>query len=213
MKDLIDELDRAQRGVGTGQLPAGEAQVVTITRHYDADVDDVWDAITTPERIARWFLPVSGDLREGGTYQLEGNAGGEIRVCDPPRRLLVTWIFGEPPGPEDSSMVEARLDPHADGGTVLTLEHVAVFPPEMWDQYGPGAVGVGWDLALIGLTAHLAGVELGDPATLESDPAMRACMTASASAWGDALRASGADDDTVARTTAETTAFYVPPLD
>jgi uncharacterized protein YndB with AHSA1/START domain len=213
MKDLIDELGLAQRGVTAGQLPAGDARVVTLSRRYQADVEDVWDAITTPERIARWFLPVSGDLREGGTYQLEGNAGGEIRVCDPPRHLLLTWIFGEPPGPEDSSMVGVRLAPDDAGGTVLTLEHVAVFPPEMWDRYGPGAVGVGWDLALIGLAAHLAGVELGDPATLESEPAMRACMTASAEAWGAALRASGADDETVARTTAETTAFYVPPVD
>ena len=210
MKDLMDELGRARRSVGTGTLPGGEAQVVTVSRHYDASVDDVWDAITAPERIKRWFLPVSGDLREGGNYQLEGNAGGEIRTCDPPRHLCVTWIFGEPPGPEDSSIVDVHLEP-GDDGTVVTLHHTAVVPAETWAQYGPGAVGVGWDLAFVGLAAHLGGVELGDPAALESDPAMRDALAASASKWGDAYRAAGADDDTVERTTAETTAFYVPP--
>ena len=34
----------------------------------DAAIDDVWDACTNPERIPRWFLPVSGDLRLGGRY-------------------------------------------------------------------------------------------------------------------------------------------------
>ena len=117
--------------------------------------------------------------------------------------------MGEPTTSEDSSLVEVRLEPDADG-TLLTLEHTAVVPPEFWDQFGPGATGVGWDLGLLGLSAHLTGLELGTPAELESDPGIRACLTASAQAWGVAFRASGADEDTVARTTAATTAFYVP---
>jgi uncharacterized protein YndB with AHSA1/START domain len=211
MKDLIDELHGTTRAVGTDKLPAGDAQVVTLSRGYSAEVEDVWDAITDPERIARWFLPVSGDLRLGGTYQLEGNAGGEIRACEPPHRLLLTWIFGEPPGPEDSSLVEVRLESDPDGGTTLTLVHTAVVPPEMWDQFGPGGVGVGWDLAVIGLTAHLAGIELGSPEELETKPEMREAMTASSEAWGAAYEASGVDAELAARTTAATTAFYVPP--
>ena len=34
---------------------------------YDTDVDDLWQACTTPERLARWIAEVSGDLRVGGT--------------------------------------------------------------------------------------------------------------------------------------------------
>ena len=147
MKDLIDELEATTRLVGADTLPAGEAKVVMLSRRYPADAEDVWDAITTPERLAGWSLPVSGDLRLGGTYQLEGNAGGEIRACEPPRRLQLTWIMGEPPGPEDSSIVDVVLEPDPDGGgTTLTLTHTAVVPPEMWDTFGPGAVGVGWEL-------------------------------------------------------------------
>ena len=212
MKDLIAELQAASRGVGTATLPAGAAKTVTIDREYPAAVDDVWDALTNPERIPRWFLPITGDLRLGGDYQLEGNAGGEIRACEPPTRLQVTWIFGEAPGPEDSSIVEVTLRP-TDGGTLLHLEHTAGVPPDMWDQFGPGAVGVGWDLALIGLAAHLAGITMGSPEELDRDPAMREAMTASSESWGRALADShlGVDADTVARLVAATTAFYVPP--
>ncbi len=212
MKDLIDQLHAVHRHVGTGEVPAGAARVVTLRRTYPADVEDVWDAVTDPERIARWFLPVTGDLRLGGTSQLEGNAGGEIRACEPPTRLLVTWIFGEEPGPEDASLVEVRLRP-ADGGTELQLEHAAVVPPEFWDTYGPGAVGVGWDLALLGLAAHLAGLVLPPIEELERDPDIRAYTTGSSEAWGEAYRASGADADTVTSVVSATTAFYVPPAE
>lgn len=209
MKDMLDEIGATRRAVTTGTLPAGEAHVVALTREYPAAPADVWDAITTPERIARWFLPVSGDLRLHGTYQLEGNAGGQIRVCEPPRRLQVTWVLGEP-GPEDDSRVEVRLDPTPTGGTLLHLEHVAVVPPAFWDQYGPGAVGVGWDLGLLGLAAHLAGTDPGDPAALEADPAMHEVMRTSARAWGAAHVASGAEPAAAQASAAATTAFYVP---
>jgi uncharacterized protein YndB with AHSA1/START domain len=209
MRDLIDELYATRRAVGAGTLPAGSAHVVTLSREYRAGIDDVWSALTTAERIARWFLPVSGDLRPGGTFQLKGNAGGEIRVCDPPRRLQLTWIMGEAPSEEDSSIVEVRLEATSNG-TRLELEHAAVVPPEMWSQFGPGAVGVGWDLALLGLALHLAGLEVGDHEQLESDPEIRAATIASSEEWGKALAASGVNPEVVEQAVAATTSFYVP---
>ncbi|MBD8080255.1 SRPBCC family protein [Cellulosimicrobium arenosum] len=213
MKDFIAELEAARRTVASGTLPAGAAHVVTLTRTYPADVEDLWDAVTNPERIPRWFLPVSGDLRLGGTYQTDGNAGGEIRVCDAPRHLRLTWVMG-PPTPQDASIVDVRLEPLAEG-TRLTLEHTAVVPAEFWDTYGPGSVGVGWDGALLGLALHLDDGE-GPIAPEEqgTDPRLRAFNTASSEAWGAALAAAdGLDADTVAARVAATTAFYVPPLD
>lgn len=203
--DLSTEIDKARRATGD----RADARVVLLSRTYDAPVEDVWDACTDAERIARWFLPVTGDLRLGGRYQLQGNAGGEVRECEPPRRFLVTWGMSE----EDQSTVEVSLAPGDGGATELTLEHVAVVPPEFWDRFGPGAVGVGWDLALVGLAAHLAGVDLGDPAELETSPEMRTLQTASAQLWRLAHEASGADPAAAEAAAAATTAFYVPPLD
>ncbi|HSK90143.1 MAG TPA: SRPBCC family protein [Euzebyales bacterium] len=212
MKDLLDELAAVERHVSDGEVPAGPAKVVTLSRTYAAPTEDVWDALTDAERIPRWFLPVSGDLRLGGHFQFEGQAGGEIRECDPPRRLVVTWVMG-PAGPTDVSLVEVRLS-GTDGGTRLELEHRAQVPPEMWDHYGPGAVGVGWDGPVLGLALHLAGHELNlSPDELANDPAMREFYTESAKAWGEAQREAGVDEATVKANVAETTRFYVPPLE
>lgn len=210
MKDLLEELAQVERRVGDGHVPAGPAKVVALARTYTAQPEDVWDALTDRERLSRWFLPVSGELHPGGRYQFEGNAGGVVRECDPPHRLVVTWEMG-PAGEADSSLVEVRLT-GADGGTRLELEHRAQMPPEMWDQFGAGAVGVGWDGALLGLLLHLRGHELTlSPEELAADPTLREFNTRSARAWGEAQRASGTGPDVVEANVAATTAFYVPP--
>src|SRR5262250_1375280 len=82
------------REVHTREYQGRPARVVVATCAYDSGIDDVWDAVTNPERIPRWFLPVSGDLKPGGRYQLQGNAGGQITACDAPRSFDVTWEFG-----------------------------------------------------------------------------------------------------------------------
>src|SRR4029077_7823606 len=143
---------------------AGEGRAIRLQRTYDAPVEDVWDALTSPERITRWFLPISGDYRVAGRFQLEGNAGGEILSCERPHRFRVTWAYGEV-GDADVSELEVRLTSAGDGSTTLELEHNAVVPDEPWAEYGPGAVGVGWDQGLLGLSLHLRGEPVRDPAT------------------------------------------------
>src|SRR5689334_23616439 len=93
MIDVTHQMNRTRRSVGDRVLEAGEAHVVTIGQAYPTDAADLWDALTNSERIPRWFLPVSGDLRVGGRYQLEGNAGGTVLSCDPPREFTATWEF------------------------------------------------------------------------------------------------------------------------
>jgi uncharacterized protein YndB with AHSA1/START domain len=203
-------LGSIERVVGDRQVPTGRAHSVLLRRTYDATVEDVWSACTDPERLRRWFLPVSGDLRLGGGYQLEGNAGGTILRCEPPNLLKVTWVLGEPKE-TDFSEVELRLHPARDGGTLLELEHAAVVDPGFWDQYGPGAVGVGWDLTLLGLALHLAGEVIEDHTAWEVSPEGRRVATQSSEAWGAAYRASGATPEAVAAAVEHTTAFYAPP--
>ncbi|MGX1365385.1 uncharacterized protein YndB with AHSA1/START domain [Streptomyces canus] len=207
MSEIADAINRMHRRVGTRQVEAGEARTVLLRRTYDAEIADVWDAVTSRERIARWFLPVSGELKVGGRYQLEGNAGGEILECVEPERLRVSWLYGPDPG---FSEVEVRLTPEEGERTVLELEHVAVVPDEFWDQFGPGAVGVGWDLGLYGLALHLAGGGLSkeEAATWHTTPEGSAFITGSGKGWGEAYAASGADRETATRTAAATIAFY-----
>jgi uncharacterized protein YndB with AHSA1/START domain len=207
MIDVTHEIEAVQREVGTGRIPAGKGHTVRLQRTYATDVEDVWNALTTPERISRWFLPVSGDLRLGGTYQFEGNAGGEIQECDRPNRLKATWVFG--PGP--ASEVEVRLSPVDDGtATRFELIHTAVVPDEMWNEYGPGAVGVGWEGGLLGLELHLRGGSVGDPIAWQVSDEGRDFNTRASTAWGEASRAAGADAETVERNVANTTQFYAP---
>ncbi|MFI9379613.1 hypothetical protein [Kutzneria sp. NPDC052558] len=63
MKDVLRELAAARRAMGKAGLPAGEAYTVEVRRRYEARVEEVWDAITNPERVRRWLRPVTGDLR------------------------------------------------------------------------------------------------------------------------------------------------------
>jgi uncharacterized protein YndB with AHSA1/START domain len=118
----------------------------------------VWDALTNTERIPRWFLPITGELRVGGRYQLEGNAGGVVERCEPPRAFDATWEFGG-----GVSWIEARLAEEGDG-TRFTLTHIAQVDDETWNQFGPGATGIGWDHAVLGLSLHLATGAANDPA-------------------------------------------------
>lgn len=212
MIDLIDELNAVHRETRRRTIPAGEGRTVVLRRTYDATIDDVWDAITTKERVDRWFLPVTGELRLGGVYQLEGNAGGTILVCDPPKHLRITWVYGEDATERDVSHVDVRLT--ADGDrTVLELDHAAVVDPAFWEQYGPGAVGVGWDLTLVGLAHHLAGIDFDGGEEWQASPEARDLMTRSSEAWGDALVASGVSEEVAASMVRGTTSFYVPDVE
>jgi uncharacterized protein YndB with AHSA1/START domain len=200
MKDLLQEIaatarEVARRGGGDDELIA-----VTLRRTYAAEVDDVWHAVTDPERLARWFAPVSGDLREGGAFQVEGNAGGEIRECRAPSALTVTW--GTP-----ASIVRVSLAA-AGGGTTLELEHTV---PAAFARSGAGAlyVGPGWDVALIGLALWLRGEVVGDPVAWESSPEVSQANVASIESWTATVRDSGtATDEEVAAATAAARAQF-----
>ncbi len=166
---------------------------------------EVWQAIATAERLAQWFLPVSGELRPGGRYQFEGNAGGTITACESQRHIAATWEFGGA-----VSWVELDLAPEG-AGTRLELRHLAApedGPPGFWEQYGPGATGVGWDLALIGLGQHLDGAPKLDETAFVASPEGRAMVRDSAEAWAEAAIAAGMDPEMARRQGAACFAFY-----
>ena len=209
MIDIVREIQATQREVRAASLGGADGWTIQLQRTLDAPIEDVWDAFTSPERIGRWFLPISGDYRLGGRYQFEGTAGGEIVECSRPNRLKVTWVYGDPGGAPPSEVV-VGLTPDGDERTLLRFEHTAVVPDEFWGQYGPGAVGVGWDGGLLGLALHLAGGSVADPMAWQLSDEGRAFYTQSASAWGGASTAAGEDAETVSRQVANTTEFYAP---
>jgi len=183
-------------------------KVVVAARTYDTTVEDLWSALTDPRRIPRWFAPVTGDLQLGGRYQIQGNAGGTILRCEPPRLFDISWEFAG-----GVSWVTVTVEPDG-AGARLTLEHASpaeYLETEHWKTFGPGAVGVGWDLSFFGLARHLeSGGERppeADPAWAASDEA-KAFMRRLAAAWADAHVESGEDGQTARRMAANTAAFY-----
>jgi uncharacterized protein YndB with AHSA1/START domain len=187
----------------------GEAErTMTLRRHYRAGVDDVWQACTDPDRLARWLTPVAGDLRPGGRFQLQGNAGGEILRCEPPRVLTVTW---ESPGGQPVTQVEAVLAPAGDGGTDFELRHGGPVDPAFWAQFGAGAVGVGWDLALYALGRVLGGEARPDQSAGPGSGPYRELVTGSSQSWQAAAEAAGIPPEEAKAAADRTTAFYAPP--
>ena len=196
------------REVADRERDGKPVKVVVAARTYDTDLNDLWDALTNAERLPRWFSPVTGDLKLGGRYQVQGNAGGTILRCEPPKLLDVTWEFAGA-----VSWVVLTLAPDGEGAR-LTLEHVFSaedLDGEHWQKFGPAAVGVGWDLSFLGLGLHLAsgGGEFRehDPAWTATDEA-KAFMSGSADAWGAAHIASGEDSEVARRMAANTAKFY-----
>jgi uncharacterized protein YndB with AHSA1/START domain len=192
MIDVDDQINAVQRTVGDRTLDAGQARVVTISQSYETDAADLWDACTDIERIPRWFLPITGDLRVGGSYQLEGNAHGTVQTCDPPREFTATWEFGD-----TVSWIEVRIIDEGLHRSRFELQHIA-HADDHWEQFGPGATGMGYDGALVGLTIHLSTgrpVEQAWGQEWMASKDGRRFTRNSGEAWYRANVAAGADDE------------------
>jgi uncharacterized protein YndB with AHSA1/START domain len=202
--DIGNVLGSVTRTVRKLDKDGKPASTVTLTRLYDTNVDDLWDALTNAQRLPRWFLPIEGDLKLGGKYQLKGNAFGTITACKPRHQFAATWEFGG-----GISWIEVTVAP--DGGEArLTLEHTAIIE-DHWNQFGPGAVGIGWDLAFMGLERHLSTDTSADHAAAEAwmrSPNGKEFMTQSGEFWRAAHVMSGEDPTSAKERSGRTIAFY-----
>ncbi len=204
-----EQSDKIERRVVSMEWEGKTARAVIAQRFYPTEIEDLWNAIVDPERLQRWFLPISGDLREGGIYQLEGNAGGKINRCEAPRHLALTWEMHGGIG-----WVNVKLEESGEEATQLTLEHIAHDDAallEFWGQYGPGAVGVGWDLGLFGLAGHLKsggdGLPMDEEAWMKTEDG-RGFAHSSSEGWVAAAIAFGTDKRDARAAGERTTAFY-----
>lgn len=133
----------------------GDAAVVHVEDVFATSVDDLWSAITEPERLARWIADVEGDLRVGGALRLRFTSSwegaGEVVVCEPPHRLVVRT--SEDGGGD--TVIEARIEPEGHGAR-LVVEDRGIPVGETPDH------AAGWQVHLEDLGAVLAGREAGD---------------------------------------------------
>jgi uncharacterized protein YndB with AHSA1/START domain len=144
-----------------GSLRSADGKgVVRIEDRFDTDIDDLWLALTDPDRLSRWLGEVQGDLRLGGEFRARFFASGwegtgRVEACEPPRRLLVlTKDADEPDEPMDHA-IEVTLT--ADGsGTILAWEERGM-PVDLLAAYGAGI-----QIHVEDLAAHLSGHDRSD---------------------------------------------------
>jgi uncharacterized protein YndB with AHSA1/START domain len=135
-------------------IPAGPARVAVFTRVYQTTLEDLWDACTSPDRLRRWYVPVSGDLRVGGQFKQVNMGSGTVLECDPPRFLKLSLGGG-------ADEIELRLSPGPHEGSVkLHLEHATTLDShEIGGQFYDAifCMGGGYYPRLQALDEHLRG--------------------------------------------------------
>ncbi len=202
--DLETHLGAVKRSVSVSKRDGEPVRTVTLTRTYDTPIEDLWDATTNSKRLPRWFAPVSGDLKPGGRFQIKGNAEGRIERCDPPSRLVLTWEYGG-----EVSWLEVHLEEESGARSRLTLTHI-VPVDDHWRKYGPGATGVGWDLALLGLAHYVSDPEAApwDEDAFSTSSDGKKFITQSSDFWGQAAIAAGESPDQARAAAQDTAAFF-----
>jgi uncharacterized protein YndB with AHSA1/START domain len=142
-----------------GRIVPGDGRpTLRITRTFRAPLEDVWAAVTEPDRLARWIGTWTGDPTTGRVdFTMTAEDGAptedmEIRECDPPRRLALTAHVGE-----DRWLLEVALE-ETDGVTTLTFSQPDI-DPEAAESVGPG-----WEYYLDRLVAAETG---GDVAAID----------------------------------------------
>lgn len=206
--EVVRLLGAVTRETTTRELQGKPAVAVIASRSYDTSVADLWDAVTNPERVSRWFAPISGELKLGGRYKIEGNATGTITRCNPPKDLALTWEHAG-----TTSWVEVWLEAAPRGaGTILRLEHI-YHPWEQFENtYGPGAGGVGWEVSLAGLDLYLASPsDAPTPVELErwlDTESGNTFIRGASEGWGTAAIAAGTPELAAREAAGRTAAFY-----
>jgi uncharacterized protein YndB with AHSA1/START domain len=90
----------------------------------DADPDDVWEAVTSPEQLADWFgTDMDGDIAPGEIVRFTQPDGSQRRALiervDQPRELVFRWL---PSATEPPSRVDITIDEAQDGSVLRVVE-------------------------------------------------------------------------------------------
>ncbi len=122
--------------IGTMRALDETRGAVRVEDVYDTGIEDLWEACTTPERLARWLAEVTGDLRVGGEIQVvfasTWTGPARVEVCDAPHHLLLTML----PGSEDQCDLEAWLT--EEGSTTRLVVEERGLPLDSLHFHGAG---------------------------------------------------------------------------
>lgn len=192
-------------GVSRSVTTQGSHHTVQLEHVYEASPEEIWDAITQPQRLEKWFEPAEGELIEGGRYQLtDSGTEGTIQRCDRPHSVDITWEYDG-----DESAVRVTLQPLA-GGTQLTLRHT-MDENDHWRTYGPAATGIGWESSLMSLALHLNAASSDIPQDLcdfAHSSEGHTYTDHAADAWKTAYVTAGADEAQAQQQATRTATFY-----
>ena len=115
---------------GTVTRTGDGRQRLEFRRSWPDPIQDVWAALTEPDRMVRWIGTYEGERGAGGggtfTMTHEEESIGEpmtIVECDPPRRLVVEWVQ------QETAEWTVALDLWPEGDRTV-LRFVQVFPAE-----------------------------------------------------------------------------------
>lgn len=133
---------------------SGQPRALDMTVDIDATLEEVWEALTTGEGIARWFGPYAAVTPgEGGSVSVGWDPNEmwdtPITVWEPLRRMQTA---SEMPS-KDGRMVRLSVDYYleAHGGKVrVRLVHSGFDDSESWDGYIDG-LDAGWTFFLFNL--------------------------------------------------------------
>jgi uncharacterized protein YndB with AHSA1/START domain len=136
-------------------LIEGDTGTVRMDDLYPTHAEDLWEAITSPDRVARWLGTVTGDLQRGGVVQMSLVSGwtgpARIEACDPPYHLSLLAN----PGGDDETRMQATLTSEGDA-TRLRIEESG-FSIDALPFHGSG-----WQAHTEDLRAHLEARPAGD---------------------------------------------------
>src|SRR5260221_294185 len=115
--------------------------VVRMEVRLDTGIDDLWGALTDPDRLAHWYGEVEGELSQGGRFPvriaLAGERTGRVEACEPPQRLLLTMRDPDhQPGQPEQTVNEAQLI--AEGAQTRLVWEVRGLPVNLLPAYGAG---------------------------------------------------------------------------
>ena len=197
-------LDATTRTVSSHDREGKPATAVTLSRTFETNIHDLWDAVTNPDCLPHWFTNVTGDLKLNGRYHVQDNASGTITECEPQSHVTLTWEFAG-----DTSWVELQFDSEAPDQVRLTLTHTSILS-DFWDTYGPGATGVGWEMAFLGLALYTSDPDFEKPDEMEfaTSPEGIDFITRSSNAWAKTAINAGTNPEKAQTAANQTTAFY-----